>query len=427
MDMVNIKPAMLHGEVRIPPSKSIAHRAVIAAFLSKGKCCIENIDLSEDISATVGCIKAMGANCKYNKKSRTLEVSCEKLKSTTRRITLDCGESGSTLRFFIPIALALGFKCNFTGRGRLMQRPMEPYMKVFEAKGVRYKFENEVLTTDGQLTAGQYVIDGSLSSQFVTGLLFALSTLSEDSEIVIEGETVSKGYIDLTLATMSDFGIEIENNGYKSFIIKGSQKYNVQDYSVEGDFSQAAFFLVAGAIGCDVVCTGMNPKSIQGDKEILNVLRMAGAEVEVSDDGRICAKRGSDMHGITVDAGEIPDLVPIMAVLMSFCRGESNIVNAGRLRIKESDRLRAISSELRHLGVDITEGPDYLKIVGRQVISGTTVSAWNDHRIAMSMAIAACRSEGDVGITGAETAVKKSYPHFFEDYKSLGGTVINRK
>ncbi len=427
MDMVNIKPAMLEGQVRIPPSKSIAHRAVIAAFLSKGKCSIENIDLSEDISATIGCIKTMGAQCKYNQKNRTLEVFCEKLKSTARRITLDCGESGSTLRFFIPIALALGFKCKFTGRGRLMQRPLEPYMKVFEEKGVKYKFENEVLTTDGQLTAGKYVIDGSLSSQFVTGLLFALSTLSEDSEIVIEGETVSKGYIDLTFATMTDFGIEIENKDYKSFIIKGNQQYRSMDYSVEGDFSQAAFFLVAGAIGCDVVCTGMNPHSIQGDKEILNVLRATGAEVEVGEKGRIRARYNPNMHGITVDAGEIPDLVPIMAVLLSFCRGESRIVNAGRLRIKESDRLRAIFSELRHLGVDITEGPDYLRIVGRQTLGGTTVSAWNDHRIAMSVAIAACRCEGDVGITGAQTAVKKSYPGFFEDYKGLGGTVTSQK
>ncbi len=427
MDMVNIKPAMLEGEVRIPPSKSIAHRAVIAAFLSRGKCSIENIDLSDDISATVGCIKAMGAKCSYDKKSRILEISCEKLKSTNRRITLDCGESGSTLRFFIPIALALGFKCNFTGRGRLMKRPMEPYMNVFEEKGVKYELKDDVLTTDGKLVAGKYIIDGSLSSQFVTGLLFALSILEGDSEIVIDGETVSRGYIDLTLATLSDFGIEIENKNYKQFIIKGNQKYKVMDYSVEGDFSQAAFFLVAGAIGSNVVCTGMNPDSIQGDKEILNVIERAGATVKIEDGGRIQAEYSADMHGIIVDAGEIPDLVPILAVFLSFCRGESQIVNAGRLRIKESDRLKAISSELRHLGVDITEGADYLKINGRHVLEGTTVSAWNDHRIAMSMAIAACRCEGDVGITGAQVAVKKSYPDFFEDYKSLGGKVESCK
>lgn len=427
MDMVNIKPAMLEGEVRIPPSKSIAHRAVIAAFLSRGKCSIENIDLSDDISATVGCIKAMGAKCRYDKRNRVLEISCEKLKSTSRRITLDCGESGSTLRFFIPIALALGFKCNFTGRGRLMKRPMEPYMKVFEEKGIRYELHDDVLTTDGKLVAGKYIIDGSLSSQFVTGLLFALSTLEGDSEIVIDGETVSCGYIDLTLATLSDFGIEVENKDYKQFVIKGNQKYKVMDYSVEGDFSQAAFFLVAGAIGSNVVCTGMNPDSIQGDKEILNILENVGATVKIEDGGKIQAEYSADMHGITVDAGEIPDLVPILAVLLSFCRGESRIVNAGRLRIKESDRLKAVSSELKHLGVDITEGTDYLKINGRHVLEGTTVSAWNDHRIAMSMAIAASRCEGDVGITGAETAVKKSYPDFFEDYRSLGGVVTTQR
>ncbi len=421
MDMVNIKPVMLDGEVKIPPSKSIAHRAVIAAFLSGGHCTIENIDLSDDITATIGCVKAMGAKCRYDKKTGVLELSCEKLKSTKRRLTLDCGESGSTLRFFIPIALALGFKCEFTGHGRLMKRPLEPYMKVFEKKGISYELKNDVLTTEGQLSSGVYVIDGSLSSQFITGLLFALSALKGDSEIFIEGKTVSKGYIDLTLKVLADFGIKIENKEYKRFIIKGNQKYKITDYRVEGDFSQAAFFLVAGAIGSNIVCTGMNPGSIQGDREILTILEKAGAKVQTGENGKIQARFSPNLHGITVDAGEIPDLVPIIAVFLSFCRGESLIMNAGRLRIKESDRLRAISSELRMLGVDIYEGTDYLKINGRHVLEGTTVSAWNDHRIAMSMAIAASRCEGNVGITGAETAVKKSYPGFFEDYRSLGG------
>lgn len=423
MDIVDIKPAMLKGEVRIPPSKSVAHKALIAAFLSGGKCNIENIDLSDDISATIRCIETMGAKCKYNKKTKSLTVVCEKLKSTSRRVTLDCSESSSSLGFFIPIVSALGFKCNFIRKGELAQRPIEPYIKVFEEKNIKYELKEGILATEGKLTSGEYIIDGSVSPQLITGLLFALPLLTDDSKIVIKSDSVSKGYMDLTLQILEDFGITVENDNYKTFSIKGNQKYSPTDYCVEGDFSQAAFFLTAGAIGGRVVCSGMNPSSVQADKQFLDILKAAGAVVSIDNDGKISAEYTQNMHGITVDASEIPNLVPIMAVLFSFCRGESRILNIGRLRFKEIDHLRAISSELRHLGVDITEGTDYLKINGRYVLEGKTVSSWGDHHIAMAMAIAACRCEGNVGITNAQTAVEKSYPNFFEDYKHLGGQV----
>lgn len=424
MDIVNITPAMLAGKVRIPPSKSFAHRAVIAAFLSKGSCRLDNIQLSDDISATIGCIAAMGADCSFDEKKRALTVKGGGLAPKNKRLLLDCGESGSTLRFFIPIALALGFDCEFVGHGRLMKRPLDPYINIFNERNIKYRFTENSLITDGRLGCGKFVVNGGISSQFITGLLYALPILDGDSEIIIEGRLESRAYIDISIAVLKDFGIKIINENYEKFIIKGGQSYKCRNYSVEGDFSQAAFFLVAGALGCDISCTGLNRKSIQGDREIIDIIEKTGAVAEYGSHGEISAKcRNGLVGGITVDAGEIPDLVPILAVLLSFCRGESKIVNAGRLRIKESDRLKAISSELSHLGADITEGSDYLKICGRQTLNGTTVSAWNDHRIAMAAAIAACRCEGDVGITGAQKAVKKSYPEFFNDYSALGGIV----
>lgn len=420
MDSVKITPSVLSGKVKVPPSKSFAHRAVLAAFLSGGECKINNIRLSEDISATLDCAKALGAKFEYDAKKSSVLLS----KSTDKpsgKLRLDCGESGSTLRFLIPIALCFSKNLEFTGRGRLMERPMKPYFDIFDEKGIKYSLKNAVLSVKGRLLAGDFKIDGSVSSQFITGLLFALPLLDGDSRIIIEGNLTSKGYIDITLDVLKKFGIKIENDNYHVFNIKGNQQYKARNYTVEGDFSQAAFFLVAGAIGCDIICTGLKENSLQGDKAILDIIRRTGAEIEKVGTNGFKATLTANMCGITVDADEIPDLVPIMAVLLAFCKGESRIVNAARLRIKESDRLAAICSELKELGADITEGEDYLIINGVQVLSGSTVSSHNDHRIAMAAAIAACRCEGEVTIDGANKSIRKSYPDFFKDYTKLGG------
>lgn len=422
MDIVNIRPGMLRGTVNIPPSKSFAHRAVLAAFLSRGKCRIENVQLSEDIAATVRCAEKMGAVCRYDAVRRILELDGSACADTGGHVKLDCGESGSTLRFLIPVAAALGFDCEFTGRGRLMKRPLDPYFEIFKSRKIRYELKDDTLKTYGSLKPGRFEIDGGLSSQFITGLLFALPQLDGDSEIIIKGRLESRAYVDISIAVLKNFGIKIENRNYESFTVCGGQRFKQRNYRIEGDFSQAAFFLVAGAIGCDITCAGLPEDSLQGDKKIVEIIESTGAAIK-REKGGLRAEYRCGMRGVTVDASEIPDLVPILAVLLCFCGGESRIVNAGRLRLKESDRLRAVSSELGHLGADITEGSDYLVIHGRQVLNGTTVSAWNDHRIAMALAVAACRCEGDVGITGARRAVTKSYPEFFEDYADLGGLV----
>lgn len=425
MDIVNIEPKMLEGTVKAPPSKSYAHRAVICAALSDGECVIDNIVLSQDIYATLNVITAFGAEYDYDEKMERLTVRGRGVCAANgERVTADCNESGSTLRFFMPIAAALGFECEFIGHGRLMQRPLKPYFELFERCGTKCGMSGEnSVTVGGRFCGGEYEIDGRESSQFVSGMLFALACTEEGGVLVINGGMSSRGYVDITLEVMRSFGVKVKNNDYRSFEVKGGQRFSRKRYKVEGDFSQAAFFLVAGAIGSDIVCKGLNADSIQGDRRIIDVIREAGGTVEsVGSDG-FRARIGGCMHGITVDADEIPDLVPIIAVLLCFCKGESRIINAGRLRLKESDRLRATASELTRLGAEIYEGSDCLKLVGKQVLSGNTVSAWNDHRIAMAAAVAASRCEGGVSITGALKAVKKSYPNFFDDYKGLGGIV----
>lgn len=417
MNNITIKPRMLKGRVKVPPSKSIAHRAIIAAALSKGDCTIGNVALSADIEATLNGIRALGSKYTYSKKDGRVSIGTRK--RSGGNIEIDCGESGSTLRFLLPIALLSGKKIKLIGHGRLMQRPMEPYLKMFSMHGISCITEENCMYLDGKLKSGAYEIEGNISSQFITGLLFALPLAEGDSEIIVTTTAESKGYIDLTLDVLKKFGIRVENHNYMRYVIPGGQSYKAQNFIVEGDYSQAAFFLVAGAIGGDVVCEGLSADSLQGDREIIDIIKRTGAKIEEKDGG-IRARQTGMMHGITVDAREIPDLVPIISVLLAFCRGESNIINAGRLRMKESDRLEAICSELGHLGADITEGADSLKIVGRQVLESNNVSSRNDHRIAMALAIAAQRCEGlDITIIDAGEAVKKSYPDFFEVYNKL--------
>ena len=419
MDIIRIEPQMLQGTVQVPPSKSVAHRAIIAAALSDGTCRISNVAMSKDIQATLDCMRKLGSMFRINTQKGEVTFTGRSKKPLPKEITLDCGESGSTLRFLIPLALLTGRKVILTGRGRLMQRPQKPYIELFAKKGITCVQQEDCIRLQGDLKPGLFKLPGNISSQFITGLLFALPQLQGDSEIQLTTLLESKGYVDLTLAVLRDFGIVIKNDNYRRFIIPGGQTYQSRNYTIEGDYSQAAFFLVAGALGCDVRCTGLNMESLQGDKKILELVKEAGAKLDQIDDTTVQVRRTDTMHGIRIDAREIPDLVPILAVLCAFCKGESLIHSAARLRMMESDRLTATTSELRQLGANIEEGVDFLKITGTDVLSGTTVSSWNDHRIAMAAAIAACRAEGEVSITGAREAVTKSYPDFFEVYERL--------
>lgn len=405
MDNILIKPRKLSGEVVVPPSKSMAHRAIICAALSKGKSIIDNIDLSDDIIATINAARSMGAKIEIDNR----KVAVEGILSSPNNedFIVDCNESGSTLRFFVPITMLFNQKKTFIGKGNLGKRPLNVFYEIFDKQGIKYSYKKDILDlqVEGKLKPDTFYVRGDISSQFITGLLFALPLLNDDSKIVITSKLESKSYLDLTLSMLDKFGIEIENKDYKEFIIKGNQEYKAMDYTVEGDYSQAAFFLSANYIGNDIDIKGLDENSLQGDKEILKWL-----EVLKNDENKV------------IDATNCPDIIPILTVCAALTKGKTEIINAGRLRIKECDRLTAISTQLNKLGADIIEHEESLTINGVDSLNGGYVDSFKDHRISMSLAIASSRCKDDI-IIKDYMCVKKSYPHFYEDFKKLGGEI----
>lgn len=421
---LKIYPSKLKGEVKIPPSKSMAHRAIICAALSDGLCIIENIDYSDDIIATIDAMNSLGA--KIVKHKDYIEVigaygSDEKPQET--RI-IDCNESGSTLRFLVPISLLFKGSSKFIGRGNLGKRPLTTYYNIFERQGIEYSYEegNLNLVINGELNPGTFEVEGNVSSQFITGLLFTLPLLKEDSKIIITTEMESKGYIDLTLRAMSDFGVEIINNNYREFIIKGNQKYKARNYRVEGDYSQAAFFLCADSLGNDVLCKDLDLNSLQGDKEVIDILERMNVVFNANDIG-VKGTTNGELASTVIDGSQCPDIIPVLTSVAALTKGTTEIINAGRLRIKECDRLAAVTSELNKLGAKIIEKEDGLVVTGVEKLQGG-VEVWShkDHRIAMTLAIASTRCEEPIVIKDYE-CIAKSYPNFFEDFKALGGNV----
>lgn len=395
----NIIPKTLRGTVTVPPSKSQAHRAIIAACLAKGTSYIQNIAFSQDISATLGAMEAFGAIA--NKAENAVSVSGCFPKAQDETL-IDCCESGSTLRFLIPLAWIGGNKITYTGRGRLMSRPLDPYFELCDREGIHYERTESTVTFWGKLKGGTYRLPGNISSQFITGLLFALPLVDSDSVLELTTTIESVGYIQMTLDILSAFGIKITHENYQKYYISGNQGYVAKDVTVEGDYSQAAFYLCANAMGSQVDVKGLNPSSSQGDREILSIIK----------------RFGQPLSGITIDASQIPDLVPVLAVLATQADGITTITNAKRLRIKESDRLKTTTDMLQRLGADIKEKEDELIIRGKTPLTGGMIDAHNDHRIAMAAAIAATVATGEVTVSGAE-CVAKSYGNFWQDYYSL--------
>lgn len=406
MDL-KITPSFLSGEVTVPPSKSVAHRMIIAAALADGTSRISNLSQSKDILATIDCMRSFGADIELNGDTAVITG----IKSVPENAVADCCESGSTLRFLIPVACALGINTKFFGKGKLPQRPITPFLEEFPRHGVKFDFseaENGFplpCSVSGKLTAGRFKIDGGISSQFITGLMLALPLLDGDSEIAIKSRLESKPYVDITMGVLRDFGCEIIERD-RSYFIKGSSPLKPFSGSVEGDYSQSAFFYVANALGSDVKINGLNEASSQGDKQIVE----------------ICREFSKNRAPFEIDCSDIPDLVPILSVLGCFCKGKSRIYNAARLRIKECDRLAAMEDCLNRIGGKVSSTEDSLIIEGIESFNGGEVICYNDHRIAMSMAIAASRCKEPLIIRGAE-CVSKSYPDFFDVYKSLGGEV----
>lgn len=419
MKDVMINPSNLKGEVSIPSSKSVCHRAVICAGLSEGISNIDNVVFSQDIEATCEAMESLGVNIEK-------QVSSIKIKGTEKLTVINnhihCNESGSTLRFLIPIAATTGKRVTFEGKGKLEERPLEPYYKIFDIQKINYKnIQGKLpLTIEGKFKPGEYKINGNISSQFISGLLFALPLLDGDSKIIVTTKLESKPYVDLTIDMLKNFRVHVDNNDYKEFIIKGNQKYKRADYRVEGDFSQAAFWLTAGLLGANVLCKGLNMKSLQGDKAILEIIKAMGGEICI--EGDKVRALPSKTKGTIIDASQCPDLVPVLTVLGALSEGTTEIINAERLRIKESDRLSAICLELNKIGADITEKADGLIIRGREFLKGGTVHSWNDHRIAMALAVASIKCKEPVIIKNAN-CVKKSYPEFWKHFRKLGGNI----
>ena len=412
---VSFKPFVPSGTVKAPPSKSDVHRAIICAALSGGKCTISPVALSEDIKATIRCVESLGAVTNIDKEVLTVDGS---RMFENKEAQLDCSESGSTLRFMIPVAAAGGVTATFTGKGRLPERPIGIYAEALPKACVEFSCDSGLpLTISGQLKGGVFKIPGDISSQFISGLLFALPLLKRDSDIVLTSPIQSVGYINMTIRTMEQFGIEVDATD-TGWHVRGQQHYIPSDYTTDGDWSQAAFYMVSGAIGGEITVDGVNTNSAQGDRKIAELLREFGAEV-IQDASSVTVKK-SALSAIEIDAKNIPDLVPVLAVCAAFARGTTKIINAERLRIKESDRLKTTAELLKSLGAKVTEQSGGLEIEGIRQLDGGSVNGYNDHRIVMSAAVCAACCKGEITCTDA-LSINKSYPDFYRDYNSVGG------
>lgn len=502
---IKIIPSKLSGSIEAIPSKSHAHRVLIAQKLAQlqGQQKANRLNIpsfSRDIEATKSCLlqlsefsekaapaksrakaalakshtKTVPAKKTSAEKPSAEKTSAEKILAEASLPVFDCGESGSTLRFMLPTAMAVHERALFAGQGKLPQRPISPLKEEMEKHGCRFEMcrsstapkkesmgktgrsselsrpdepnglnvpnepdglnesndpdkpngqSTEICRVYGKLTSGNYSLPGNISSQFITGLLFALPILEGDSVLKITTILESAGYVDLSLKVLRDFGIiieeEISSDGLITYKIPGKQKYREpENLRIEGDWSNAAFWLCCGALGGDIKCTGLDVSSSQRDKEILSILRSMGAEIEIGENTVSC--RGSSLSGTKVSVAQFPDLVPAMASVMTLAKGDSLIADAHRLRIKESDRLLSVCDFLRRLNADIRQREDELVISGSGKLKGGEIDAHNDHRIVMAAAVASCGCGGPVIINGAE-AVEKSYPEFFNDFNALGG------
>lgn len=416
---VLIRPKKLAGNIDVVPSKSYSHRAIIAASLAKGTSVIKNVMFSNDIIRTIECCEAFGA--KIEKFENYIIVQgTDEIKRVNN--VINAGESGSTIRFMIPIMLVNSEKMTFKGENHLIHRPLDPYFDIFDEQDIEYAHSltaNLPLTTRGKLKSGEYILRGDISSQFITGLLFALPLLDGDSSIIITTKLESKSYIDLTLDILKKFGINIINKNYEQFVIPGNQKYKPCDYTVEGDFSQAAFFLVMGALGNNINLGCMNLDSLQGDRKIIQDIETLGGKIITNGD-QIKAIP-NNLSGNVIDFSNSPDLGPVLSVLASVCGGDTKFINAARLRIKECDRITCVKEELLKLGAIVSESADEMYFTGVDFLNGSLeLATHNDHRIAMSLAVASTICNSPLLIDGAE-CVKKSYPHFWDDFRKLGG------
>lgn len=414
---IRIEPSSLSGIIKAPASKSDAHRRIICAALANAPSRLSVDALSRDIERTFLCVKALGARVEDEGDNvyRITPVTKE-----GPHALLDCSESGSTLRFLLPVAAALRNECSFMGSGRLPERPMEALVDSMKAHGCVFSEKSLPFSVSGKLKGGVFTLPGNISSQFISGLLLAAPLMDEGVKILLTTELESRAYVDMTIQTMRSFGVDVVRNDDGFEVAKGSRYRAVCDeiMGVEGDWSNAAFWLSGAAISGEVEVLGLSETSVQGDKAILDILKRFGANVRL--DPQSVGVSKNRLCAIELDVSEIPDLMPVVSAVAAYAEGKTRIYNASRLRLKESDRLHEMGRCLRAMGADVRELQDAIEIKGQKALCGGTLDSAGDHRIAMAAAIAALRADGPVTIQNAQ-AVDKSYPRFFEDYVQLGG------
>lgn len=408
---VKIIPSPLSGEVKIPPSKSAAHRALICAALSEGNSRVEPYCTSKDIKATVACLRALGMRIDEDPQGYTVGRG-----EVRKGSTLDFNESGSTARFLLPVAAALGAEITAIGQGRLPERPMEVLTGLLRVHGVEASSDKLPISLKGTLNSGTFRLPGNISSQYISGLMLAAPLLDGDVFIEPTTDLESVGYIDMTVDAMKKQGVAVEETT-KGWKIDATQNYKPTNTVIEGDWSQAAFFMSAAAIGGDIKISGLDFASHQGDMAALDVFAAFGADITI-EDGILHIKKGT-LRGIEVNAADIPDMVPAIAATAAFATGKTVIHSAERLRIKESDRIKTTLAALNAMGIETEERPDGMVIYGGTP-NGGRIDGANDHRIVMAFSVAAAYAQGESIITGAQ-AISKSYPEFYKDFERIGG------
>ena len=405
------------GVISAPPSKSMAHRAVLCAALAKGCSHVENLEFSKDISATLSAAGQLCATVHTGCADATVEGLGQFLPLTA---PVDCCESGSTLRFLIPIASLTGQPVTFTGRGRLMERPQSVYETLYQEQNLRFEHSSAGLTVEGALTPGDYKLAGNVSSQFISGLLFALPLLPGDSTLHLIPPVESRSYIDMTRSVQAVFGVQSRWLDANTLAIPGGQQYHPCDYTVEGDYSQAAFPAVLGAVCGGVTIAGLSPDTLQGDAVILDILRRCGADFTRTGSSVTFAK--APLHGVDIDLADCPDLGPVLMVLGLLCEGTTVIRNAERLRLKESDRIAAMEQELRACGGVLESEGGTITVHGcaeQLHAPAAALHGHNDHRVVMSLTVLAAATGLPLTVDDAE-AIQKSWPNFFTAVDPLG-------
>jgi 3-phosphoshikimate 1-carboxyvinyltransferase len=423
--IVSVNPSSVTGEIQAPSSKSSMQRACAAALLSVGTTTILNPGTSDDDLAAIDVISKLGAEIISNTKEKLI-IKSAGVKPVSSSV--NCGESGLGIRMFTPIAALSEKELIINGTGSLLKRPMHFFDVIFPKLGIDIKSNNGhlPLTINGPLKPADIEIDGSLSSQFLTGLLMAFAAAGADGVEIKVNNLKSKPYIDLTLAVMNHFGVRVINDNYRTFRFNASKKtgslsaFTPSTYTVEGDWSGGAFLLVAGAIAGKISVEGLNTYSTQADKAIMKALIDSGADINVSEERIDCGPAA--LHGFSFDATDCPDLFPPLVALAAYCAGPTYIKGVSRLAHKESNRGLTLRDEFGKMGVHIDLDDDVMKIEGGRGLNGANVHSRHDHRIAMACAVAALRASGDTVIEDAE-AIDKSYPDFYENLVSLGASV----